>query len=97
MILIQIFILNKFPASVDHDPIRIIQQAEVLNSKNNYWGGTNYFWTYPNNVFFTILISKWLKFFMIFDVGTRFAVNFLSLIILDLFIILFIMCAKKNS
>ena len=83
MVLVQLFVLNFLPASVFHDPFRVIYQAEQLSAGHYDWGSSLYFWRFPNNVPLTVLLAGWLKLASLVHIGTTTAIHVISLILLD--------------
>lgn len=88
ILIIQILILTFFPATVYHDPFRVLHEAELLSHNHPDWDNSTYFWRYSNNVPLAFFISLWLKITNVFQLSTNCSVHILSLIFLDSFIIL---------
>lgn len=99
IILVQILILTYFPATVIHDPFRLLSQSEMLSRNNFDWAHTTYFFRYSQNVPNAILLSFWLRLTNIFNLSTNVAFNLLSIILLDTFIFLSLntLQARANS
>ncbi|KRN28084.1 hypothetical protein IV38_GL001534 [Lactobacillus selangorensis] len=87
ILLIQLFILVFLPATIHHDPFRVLYQAEQLSYGRYDWGATTYFWRYPNNVPLTYLISLWLRLTHSLNLSTNIGIAMLSLLMLDTFIV----------
>lgn len=85
--IIQLIVLHFLPATIYHDPFRVLYQAERLSRDRYTWNSSTYFWRYPNNVPLTFLLSKWLKLTMIFHLSTNTSLHILSLGLLDGFIL----------
>ncbi len=83
----QLLILQYLPATIYHDPFRVLHQAELLSQGQHHWQSSTYFWRYPNNVPLTFLLAQWLKFTTILRLSTNTALHLLSLGLLDGFIL----------
>ncbi|WP_190279639.1 ArnT family glycosyltransferase [Weissella oryzae] len=95
MVIIQIITLLKIPTTVYHDPLRVYFQAEQLATGNHNWGHISYFWRYPNNAGFAIMLSWIFKVTNFLGISTNFAVNSLALILYDGLIVSLLYMAKK--
>ncbi|WP_054655178.1 hypothetical protein [Secundilactobacillus silagei] len=85
IMVIQLLVIRFLPASVYHDPFRVLVQAEQLSHGNLSWNDSVYFWRFPNNVSLTILLSGWLKFTNLLHLDTYWGVHLLSFTLLDIF------------
>ncbi|KRN20919.1 hypothetical protein IV79_GL000144 [Pediococcus claussenii] len=94
---VQILVLKFLPATVFHDPFRVLSQAETLSIGNHSWSNSTYFWRYPNNVSIAFLLSKWIELTNLFNISTNLSVNMLSIIFLDTFILLTIRFVERIS
>ena len=83
MLIIQIAILLFTPATVYHDPFRVYFQAEQLALHQHNWGDISYFWRYPNNASFAILLSWAFKFTNFLGISTNAATAGMALIFYD--------------
>lgn len=97
ILIIQLLVIQYLPASVYHDPFRVLVQAEQLSRGNFNWNDSLYFWRFPNNVSLTVLLSYWLKFTHLFHLDTYWGVHLLSLILLDTFIFAIIRSVRRLS
>lgn len=84
--ILQLLELHFFPATVYHDPFRVIYQAELLSRGHYDWGSTLYFWRFPNNVPITYMLAEWLKITNVFHLTTNTAIHLMSIGFLDGFI-----------
>lgn len=84
--LFQLLELHFFPATIYHDPFRVIYQAELLSRGHYDWGRTVYFWRFPNNVPITYMLAEWLKVTNVFHLTTNTAIHLMSIGFLDGFI-----------
>lgn len=96
IILVQIYIFSAMPATVYHDPFRVIQQAEQFSTGDIDWT-SNYFWRYPNNIPLTILIGNWFKFMNLLGLTPNTAIHVLSMLTTDSLILLLSIIARKIS
>lgn len=98
---IQVSILYFMPATVYHDPFRVLSQAEVLSTGDTHWQYSTYFWRYSNNVALTAMLAKWFMFTNLIHLSTNTALHILALLFLDTFILLslkfIVEVGKKNS
>lgn len=94
MVIAQILILVIFPNTVYHDPYRVLSQADQMAANQNTWDIT-YFWRYPNNVPVTYLMSLWLRVTQLFGVSTNTAIHLLSILMLDGFILYFLVVVRR--
>lgn len=85
---IQLFVLTFLPATVFHDPFRVLYQAELLAKGNYDWNTTTYFARYENNVPIAWLLSLWLRLTNVFHLSTNLSMHILAILFLDGFIIL---------
>lgn len=83
MVIIQLLVLSILPATVFHDPFRVLYQAEQLSAGHYSWGSSLYFWRFPNNVPLTVLLAGWLKLTSLLHISSTVAIHGLSLILLD--------------
>lgn len=97
ILITQILVLRFLPATVFHDPFRVLSQAETLSMGNHSWSNSTYFWRYPNNVSIAFLLSKWIELTNLFNISTNLSVNILSIVFLDTFILLSIRFVGKIS
>ncbi|GAX02836.1 hypothetical protein IWT140_00434 [Secundilactobacillus pentosiphilus] len=97
MMVIQLLVIHFLPASVYHDPFRVLVQAEQLSHGNLSWGDSLYFWRFPNNVSLTVLLSYWLKLTNLLQMDTYWGIHLLSLILLDLFIFAILRSVRRLS
>lgn len=95
ILVIQLLILHFLPATVYHDPYRVLNQAELLSRGHLNWTHSIYFYRSPNNVPLAILMSYWIKLFMLVHISTFVAVHLLSLLLLDGFIALIISLVRQ--
>lgn len=95
MVIIQIITLLKIPTTVYHDPLRVYFQAEQLATGNHNWGHISYFWRYPNNAGFAIMLSWLFKITNFWGISTNFTVNSLALVLYDGLIVSLLYMAKK--
>lgn len=86
ILIVQLFILKFMPATIYHDPFRVLSQAEILSQGDYSWAHSTYFWRYPNNVALTALLAKWLAVTNWLHLSTNTALHILSLLLLDSFI-----------
>lgn len=93
--IIQLLVITYLPATVYHDPFRVLHQAELLNTSHYSWGDITYFWRYPNNVPLTYFLSLWFKFTDIFNLTHNVAIHILSMITLDSFILMAVYTVRK--
>lgn len=84
--IIQLLVLRYLPATIYHDPFRVLYQAELLSRGQHTWNASTYFWRYPNNVPLAFLLSQWFKLTMLLHLTTNTALHILSLVLLDGFI-----------
>lgn len=94
MVIAQILTLVIFPNTVYHDPYRVLSQADQMAANQNTWDIT-YFWRYPNNVPVTYLMSLWLRVTQLFGVSTNTAIHLLSILMLDGFILYFLVVVRR--
>lgn len=94
MVIAQIMTLIFFPNTVYHDPYRVLSQADQMAANQNTWDIT-YFWRYPNNVSITYLMSLWLRITQLFGLSTNTAIHLLSIIVLDGFILYFLVVIRR--
>lgn len=94
MVIAQILTLVIFPNTVYHDPYRVLSQADQMAANQNTWDIT-YFWRYPNNVPVTYLMSLWLRVTQLFGVSTNTAIHLLSILMLDGFILYFLVLVRR--
>jgi hypothetical protein len=83
IIIVQLLVLHFLPATVYHDPFRVLYQAERLSRGNTNWQVSTYFWRYPNNVDLAFLIAQWLKLTTVLGLTTNTAIHILSMLFLD--------------
>ncbi len=95
ILVIQLLILHFLPATVYHDPYRVLNQAELLSRGHLDWTRSIYFYRSPNNVPLAILMSYWIKLFALVHISTFVAVHLLSLLLLDGFIALIISLVRQ--
>ena len=95
VIILQSWILIKFPVSVYHDPYRVLTAAERLAANDPNWQQSTYFERYPNNLPLTFFLSLWFKLTFKLHLTTNFALGALSLVCLDSLIISIILMLKK--
>ncbi|MFA9354732.1 hypothetical protein [Pediococcus pentosaceus] len=86
ILVVQILVLVFIPATVYHDPFRVLYQAELLSHNEFNWSNSTYFWRYPNNVFLSVFLGQWLKITNLFHLTTNISIHILSIIFLDSFI-----------
>lgn len=79
----QLLVLHFLPATVYHDPFRVLYQAERLSRGQTNWGISTYFWRYPNNVDLAFLLAQWLKLTTLVGLTTNQALHILALLFLD--------------
>lgn len=65
-----------------------------MAANQNTWDIT-YFWRYPNNVPVTYLMSLWLRVTQLFGVSTNTAIHLLSILMLDGFILYFLVVVRR--
>ncbi|WP_281164516.1 hypothetical protein [Liquorilactobacillus sicerae] len=94
-VILQSWILIRFPVSVYHDPYRVLTAAERLATGDHNWQQSTYFERYPNNIPLTFLLSLWFKLTFKFHLTTNFSLGFLNLVCLDTLIISIILMLKK--
>lgn len=82
----QLLILSFLPATIFHDPFRVLSQAEILSQGDYSWQHSTYFWRYPNNVALTAILAKWLTVTHWLHLSTNTALHLLSILCLDSFI-----------
>ncbi|MDN2452971.1 hypothetical protein [Lactobacillus sp. UCMA15818] len=87
ILVVQLLILIFFPATVYHDPFRVLHEAELLSRNHPDWDNSTYFWRYSNNVPLAYFLSLWLRLTNVFQISTNAALHILSLLFLDGFII----------
>lgn len=97
IVLIQCLVLRFLPATVYHDPFRVLYQAERLSRNLNDWHNTTYFYRYANNVPLAILLSYWLRLTNLVHLTTNASLHLLSILTLDSFITLALTTAKKSQ
>lgn len=97
IMVIQLLVIRFLPASVYHDPFRVLVQAEQLSHGNLSWNDSVYFWRFPNNVSLTILLSGWLKFTNLLHLDTYWGVHLLSFTLLDIFIFAILRSVRRLS
>lgn len=97
MILIQIVVLIATPATIFHDPFRVLVQAEQLSRGHLNWHELVYFWRFPNNVSLTVILAGWLKVTHLFHLSTTVSVHGLSLLMLDGFIVTILAAVRRVS
>lgn len=97
MMVIQLLVIRFLPASVYHDPFRVLVQAEQLSHGNLNWNDSVYFWRFPNNVSLTVLLGEWLKLTNLFHLDTYWGIHLLSFILLDTFIIAILRSVRRLS
>ncbi|MFT8405713.1 hypothetical protein [Liquorilactobacillus nagelii] len=95
--IIQIIVLTFFPATVYHDPFRVLHEAELLSRNRPDWDNSTYFWRYSNNVSLTFFLSLWLKLTNIFHLSTNISLHLLALITVDSFIFLSFKSCQRFS
>ncbi len=100
MVLAQVLVLSFMPNTVYHDPYRVLSQADQMAANHMTWDIT-YFWRYSNNVPLAYLMSLWLRATQFFSLSTNISIHFLSVIVLDTFIVLVLYTAyqlnRRNS
>ncbi len=94
MLVVQIYIFSAMPATIYHDPFRVIQEAEQVSTGDIHWS-SDYFWRYPNNVPLTALVGFWFKLTNLLGLNPNLSIHILSLLFLDSMIIILLMTAKK--
>lgn len=94
MLMAQIMTLVFFPNTVYHDPYRVLSQADQMAANQNTWDIT-YFWRYPNNVPLAYLMSLWLRITQCFGLSTNIAIHLLTILVLDTFIIFFLVTIRR--
>lgn len=97
MMAVQIFVLRFTPATVYHDPFRVLVEAEQLARGNANWNDSVYFWRFPNNVSLTVLLGYWLKLTNMLHLSTSVSMHLISLILLDGFIIAVLRSVRRLS
>ncbi|AVK61539.1 hypothetical protein C5Z25_07045 [Lactobacillus sp. CBA3605] len=97
IVIIQVLRLQFFPVTIYHDPFRLLAQAEVLCTGSHNWGISTYFWRYPNNVPLVVGMTAWLKLMSIFHLSTNWALQVLSLLFLDGFIIIILKLIQQQG
>lgn len=95
--IIQLLVLHFLPASVFHDPFRVLSQAELISHHQYNWSTSTYFWRYPNNVSLVFLLAKWLQLTNVLNLTTNTSLHLLSIIFLDSFIGLTLLIAIKKA
>ncbi|GKQ42392.1 membrane protein [Companilactobacillus sp. RD055328] len=95
IVIIQLLVLKYLPATVYHDPFRVLHQAELLNTNNHNWGETTYFWRYPNNVPIAYFVSLWFIFTDLLNLTHNVSIHILSMFFLDSFIVMGLYTVKK--
>lgn len=95
--IIQLLVLHFLPASVFHDPFRVLSQAELISHHQCNWSTSTYFWRYPNNVSLVFLLAKWLQLTNVLNLTTNTSLHLLSIIFLDSFIGLTLLIAIKKA
>ncbi len=95
--IIQLLVLHFLPASVFHDPFRVLSQAELISHHQYNWSTSTYFWRYPNNVSLVFLLAKWLQLTTVLNLTTNTSLHLLSIIFLDSFIGLTLLIAIKRA
>lgn len=83
MVFVQIYVLTAMPATVYHDPFRVLQQAEQLGRGGSDWTATTYFLRNPNNVPITALLGQWFKLTNLVGLNPNTALSLLNLGIFD--------------
>ncbi|MHA5100812.1 hypothetical protein R5R56_00115, partial [Oenococcus oeni] len=79
MVLVQIYVFSAMPATIYHDPFRVIQEAEQVSTGDIDWT-SDYFWRYPNNVPLTALVGFWFKLTNLLGLTPNLAIHILSLL-----------------
>lgn len=97
MMVVQLLVLRFLPASVYHDPFRVLVQAEQLSHGHLNWNDSLYFQRFPNNVSLTVLMSGWLKLTNLLHLDTYWGIHLLSFILLDTFIIAILRSVRRLS
>lgn len=97
ILLIQLIVLHFFPASVFHDPFRVLSQAELISRHHFDWGVSTYFWRYPNNVPLVFLLAKWFQLTNLVGMSTNVALQLLSILFLDGFIGLALVTVARKT
>ena len=97
IMIIQLLVIRFLPASVYHDPFRVLVQAEQLSHGNLSWNDSLYFWRFPNNVSLTVLLSYWLKLTNFLHMDTYWGIHLLSFILLDTFIFAILRSVRRLS
>lgn len=97
MMIVQIWVLRFTPATVYHDPFRVLVQAEQLSHGDFNWGESVYFWRFPNNVSLTVLLSYWLRLTNLLHMSTSASIHVLSFIMLDGFIVAILRSVRRLS
>ncbi|ANZ65336.1 hypothetical protein AYR62_15465 [Secundilactobacillus paracollinoides] len=97
ILLVQLLILHFLPATVYHDPYRVLNQAELLSRGHLTWTHSIYFYRSPNNAPLAILLSYWIKLFAMIHLSTFVAVHFLSILLLDGLIALIISLVRQYT
>lgn len=87
ILILQLLVLHFLPATVYHDPFRVLSQAEILSSGDLNWAHSTYFWRYPNNVSLTAMLARWLMVTNSLHLSTNTALHILSVLFLDGFIL----------
>ncbi|WP_252902558.1 hypothetical protein [Paucilactobacillus hokkaidonensis] len=95
--IIQLIVLRYLPATIYHDPFRVLYQAEHLSQGQHVWSSSTYFWRYPNNVPLAFLLSQWLKLTTFIHLSTNTALHILSIVLLDGFILIALSTIRKIS
>ena len=83
LIVVQVAVLALMPASVYHDPFRVYYQAQQLAFGHQNWSHISYFYRYPNNASFAILLSWWLRFTNLFNLNVNWSFHLLAFLCYD--------------
>lgn len=97
MVIVQLIVLRYLPATVYHDPFRVLVQAETMSTGARTWNSSTYFWRYPNNVTLAFIMSLWLRFTNLFGLSTNVGLHILSMTFLDLLIVMTIRTIRVFS
>ena len=97
ILVVQIGILIVLPATVYHDPFRVLYQAQLISHGDRSWSEITYFWRYSNNVAITWFLSRWLIVTNACHLSVYWSVHLLNLILLDGFLALIVYAVHQCS
>ncbi|RZQ58386.1 hypothetical protein [Weissella paramesenteroides] len=82
-LLLLLYVAMNFQINDLSDPLNVqIKATELLQNNLNWHTNEEYFYFYPNTVFFTILLSKVMKFGLFFHISIQLTIRLFSVILL---------------